>query len=85
MVQVMAMLLIEHGADPNANHAHPIKGYTPLMLAVEADEAEIVKALVAAGGSLDKTYLDPNSGSRVNCYAIAKYFEAGAVLEIVEH
>jgi hypothetical protein len=85
VLRAMAIRLIEHGADPNAEHAHPIKGYTPLMMAVEADEAEIVKAFVAAGGSLNKTYLDPNSGSRVSCYAIAKYFNAGAVLETVEH
>jgi ankyrin repeat protein len=84
VLQDMAMLLINRGADPNAEHAHPIKGYTPVMMAVEADEAEIVKALVAAGGSMDKTYLDPHSGSRVNCYAIARYFEARSVLELVE-
>ena len=54
------------GADPNAEHTHPINGYTPLMLAVETDEAQVAKALKEAGGDTEKVYLDPQTKGPMN-------------------
>lgn len=42
----IAKLLIQHGADPNAKHDTAMLGYTPLMLAIELDEAELVEAML---------------------------------------
>lgn len=42
----LAKLLIQRGADPNAKHNIALEDYTPLMLAVELDELELVKAMM---------------------------------------
>ena len=42
----IAKLLIEKGADPNAKHDTAMLGYTPFMLAIELDEAELVEAMI---------------------------------------
>lgn len=52
----IAKLLIEQGADPNAKHDIAMLGYTPLMLAIELDEAELVEAM------LDSKYHQVNWG-----------------------
>ncbi|EKD4047503.1 ankyrin repeat domain-containing protein [Vibrio parahaemolyticus] len=52
----IAKLLIEQGADPNAKHDTAMLGYTPLMLAIELDEAELVEAM------LDSKYHQVNWG-----------------------
>ncbi len=52
----IAKLLIEHGADPNAKHDTAMLGYTPLMLAIELDEAELVEVM------LDSKYHQVNWG-----------------------
>ncbi|WP_181955836.1 ankyrin repeat domain-containing protein [Enterovibrio norvegicus] len=44
--RAIAKLLIEHSADVNAKHNTAMLGYTPFMLAVELDEAELVKAML---------------------------------------
>lgn len=42
----IAKLLITHGANPGKKHAHGMLRYTPLMLAVELDEAELVDCML---------------------------------------
>lgn len=46
----IARSLLAHGANPNARHAHPVTGRTPLMLAVENDTPEAVELLMRHGG-----------------------------------
>ncbi|MFM2579812.1 ankyrin repeat domain-containing protein [Vibrio fortis] len=52
----IAKYLIEKGANPNAKHDTAMLGYTPLMLAIELDEAELVEAM------LDSKYHQVNWG-----------------------
>ena len=52
----IAMLLIDSSADPNAKHDTAMLGYTPFMLAIELDEAELVEAM------LNSKYYKPNLG-----------------------
>jgi hypothetical protein len=52
----IAKILIEYGADPNAKHDTAMLGYTPLMLAAELDEAELIE------GMLDSKYYQVDFG-----------------------
>lgn len=83
VLRAMAGLLIEQGADTNAEQNYPIPGYTPLMLAIESDELDLVNRMVSAGGILEKTYLDQNSGKWVTPLQIATEFQAHSVLKEV--
>ena len=80
VLRAIAGLLIEQGADTNAEQNYPIPGYTPLMLAIESDELSLAKTMIRAGGNLDKTYLDQNSGNWVTSLQIATEFQADSVL-----
>lgn len=75
----IAMQLIKSGADVNAEHSSPIKGYTPIMLAAELDERELFDAMLIAGGNLNKTYVDPRSGRDISIRQIAIFFNARRV------
>ena len=44
----IAKLLIEYGADPNAKHNGAMLDYTPLMFAIELDEADLVEVMMEA-------------------------------------
>ncbi|MEP4391905.1 hypothetical protein, partial [Marinobacter sp.] len=70
-----------NGWQPSAVYAIP--GYTPLMLAIESDELDLVNRMVSAGGILEKTYLDQNSGKWVTPLQIATEFQAHSVLKEV--
>lgn len=83
VLRAMAGLLIERGADTNAEQNYPIPGYTPLMLAIESDELVLVNRMISAGGILEKTYLDQNSGKWVTPLQIATEFQADSVLKKV--
>ncbi|WP_296062977.1 ankyrin repeat domain-containing protein [uncultured Amphritea sp.] len=80
----IAKLLIDNGADTNAEHTSPLKGYTPLMLAAELNERELFEYMLIKGGNPAKHYLDPRSGNKVNCWEIAKYFKSKAVQEVLD-
>lgn len=80
-MRIIAKLLIHHGADVNATHASPIKGYTPLMLAAELDEAELFDAMLIANGDLYKTYKDPKTGFDVTLANIAANFASKGVIQ----
>ncbi|MBQ0747098.1 MAG: hypothetical protein KBT73_11245 [Marinobacter sp.] len=81
----IAMLLIESGADVDAEHASPIKGYTPLMLAVELDERELFDAMVVAGADIQKTFKDPKDGHDVSIAEIAREFESTNVSQSLDN
>lgn len=72
-------LLLDRGADPNAVHTSPIKGYTPLMLAVENDDADLVKKMLSLGGDPYKVYF--HGLQPVDCWKIAKEFRANRSLD----
>lgn len=72
----IASLLIKAGADVNAEHSSPIKGYTPLMLATEHDEIDLFELMLVHGGDTAKTYIDPKSGRVVSINEIASYFDS---------
>ena len=50
----IASQLIKAGADVNAVHSSPIKGYTPLMLAAELDEVDLFETMLVHGGGYQK-------------------------------
>ncbi|HGS5806476.1 TPA: ankyrin repeat domain-containing protein [Vibrio parahaemolyticus] len=65
----IAKLLIEHGADVNAKHDTALLGYTPFMLAVELDEAELVDAMLKSQHhkpNLSDTCVETERGQRIN-------------------
>jgi ankyrin repeat protein len=70
----IASILIEAGANVDAEHASPIRGYTPLMLAAEIDESDIFNHMLVKGGDPAKFYIDPRTNEKVNCWDISKYF-----------
>ena len=76
----VASLLIKAGADANAEHSSPIKGYTPLMLAAELDEVDLFEIMLVHGGDTAKTYVDPKSGRDVSINEIANYFASRDIL-----
>jgi ankyrin repeat protein len=76
----IALLLIDAGADVNAKHTSPVKGYTPLMLAAELDEVNIVNAMLIKGGNPRETYYCEKLLKEVDCWDIAEYFNANNAL-----
>ena len=81
----IALLLLESGADANAEHSAPLPGYTPMMLAAELGETDIFRAMLKHGGDPTKTYIAPRNGQSVNCLAIADYFGADEIADLVRH
>ena len=80
----IAKLLLEHGADPNAEHSSPVPGYTPLMLAAENDERSLFDSMLIQGGDPLKSYVDHRTGENINCWDIAKEFNSKNVLMSLE-
>ena len=68
-------VLLDNGADPNTEMLHPLKGYTPLMLAVEFDLEKEFSLMMTKGGDPLKKYTAPNNQS-YNCWDIAKNWKA---------
>ena len=81
---LIAKSLLEAGADPNAEHVSPLKGYTPLMLAAENDEIELFKLMLLNGGNPKKTYPHPVDGRGVDCWDIAHFFRASSVYRLLK-
>lgn len=79
-MRLIANRLIEAGADINAEHAAPVKGYTPLMLAAELDEADLFNKMLSKGGNPRKTYFCRKTKMDVDCWRIAEYFKCSNVL-----
>lgn len=72
----IAALIIKAGADVNAEHSSPIKGYTPLMLAAELDEVDLFEIMLVHGGDTAKTYIEPKSGRDIPINEIASNFDS---------
>ncbi|WP_316347313.1 ankyrin repeat domain-containing protein [Desulfuromonas acetoxidans] len=75
----IALLLLDSGANPNAEHSSPLQGYTPMMLAAELDEVEIFDSMLSHGGNPRKTYVHPHTGALIDCSQIARSFGAERV------
>lgn len=74
----IAQALLEQGAKPNKPHRYPVKGYTPLMLAVESDLPEFVHALLQHGGDP----LRPDASGR-DCFQIAMESRAIRAVQVL--
>ncbi|WP_375185911.1 hypothetical protein [Pseudoalteromonas sp.] len=82
-MRLIANQLIEAGADVNAEHSAPVKGYTPLMLAAELDEVDLFNNMLSKGGNPRKTYFCRNTKMDVDCWRIANYFGCPNVLAVL--
>ncbi|WP_228256778.1 ankyrin repeat domain-containing protein [Acinetobacter sp. WCHAc060033] len=70
-------LLLQYGADPNQSTVqHPIKGYTPFMLAVEKDNAYAIDLMLKHGAQLEQSYVKADEGRRIFLNDIADFFKA---------
>ena len=77
-------LLLQYGADPNQNTAqHPIKGYTPFMLAVEQDNAYVVDLMLTHGAQLDQSYVNTDEGRRVFLHEICDIYNSNNVKKLI--
>jgi hypothetical protein len=79
-MRLIAAQLIHAGADVDAEHTAPVKGYTPLMLAAELDEVDLFNKMISKGGDPWKTYYCKNTKVNVDCTQIAEYFRCPNVL-----
>ncbi len=80
----IAEVLIKAGADVNAEHKSPFKGYTPLMLAAENNEHELFQLMLKHGGLPDKGYCTPERRGAITCWEIAEYFNSVNVLNLLK-
>ena len=80
----IATLLIEAGADVNAEHTAPVKGYTPLMLAAELDEVDLFNKMLSKNGDPRKSYYCKRAAMDVDCWGIAEYFKSSKVLSTLK-
>lgn len=79
----IATLLIDVGADVNAEHTAPVKGYTPLMLAAELDEVDLFKTMLSKSGDPRKSYYCKRTAMDVDCWRIAAYFKCTKVMAVL--
>lgn len=82
----IAKLLIEEGADPNAKHDTAMLGYTPLMLAIELDEAELVEAMIDSKqyqANFQSTCIDSRTGQRVDIERLIREWRASNVAKVL--
>lgn len=77
-------MLLKNGANPNAEMTTPLKGYTPLMLAVELDLDKEVALMLSKGGDLDKSYKHPDTGELISSWRLAKLWKSRKVLQLME-
>ncbi len=68
--------LLKAGANPNAKMSSPVKGYTPLMLAVELDLDDVVSEMLPFNGDLDLQVCSTYTGKMVDCWALADGFKS---------
>lgn len=82
----IARLLIQSGADVNAEHSSPIKGYTPLMLAAELDERDIFKLMLDHGGDIKKCYEKYDKGiiRAISILDIAINFRSEGIMQVLK-
>lgn len=77
-------LLLQYGADPNQNTAqHPIKGYTPFMLAIEKDNAYAVDLMHKHGAQLEQSYVKADEGRRIFLHEICNVYNSNNVKKLI--
>ncbi|PWB16994.1 ankyrin repeat domain-containing protein [Acinetobacter sp. AM] len=77
-------LLLQYGADPNQNTTqHPIKGYTPFMLAVENNNAYAVDIMLKHGAKLEQCYVKADEGRSIYLNEIADFFKSNQVKNLI--
>jgi ankyrin repeat protein len=77
-------LLLEAGANPNAEMTCPLRGYTPLMMASELDLVDELSLMLQCGGDLDKTYRCPKKDIAINSWQVAKNWKSKKVLRLMD-
>lgn len=78
LMQIVTLLL-KSGAKPNAVHAYPVPGRTPLMLAAESDLPEVFDRMIEHGGDP----LRPDADGQ-NCIQIATAFRSRKVMDYLQ-
>ena len=86
-VREIAMILLEAGANPNAGHniSSPkgwLKGYTPLMFAIELDEVNLFNEMVQCGGDIART-CSTNINPSTSCVQLAKAHGSKDILKLL--
>lgn len=82
----IALILINAGADANANHKTSIDGFTPLMLAAELDEVDLFIKMLNSKGNPFITCKNPSNGLNINCMHVAGANKSQKVLKyLYEH
>jgi ankyrin repeat protein len=83
----IAKYLIAQGADVNAKHDMALKGFTPLMLAAELDEAELCEYMLNTKhkGSIDDTCFDPQTNRRYTVREIAAAWQSKEALKVLNN
>lgn len=76
-------LLIENGASINLEHSYPIKGYTPLMFAVEVGALEVVEKMLKFGGNPRKTFYQPEKKRSFDCFDLAKLWNRKEIFQLL--
>ncbi|MGM0429760.1 MAG: ankyrin repeat domain-containing protein [Pseudomonadota bacterium] len=79
----IALMLLEKGASPNAKHDEPGPGYTALALAAEMNEVDLFEKMIADGGDVNATYLDPVEQREIGLKTVARYFKSHEILELL--
>lgn len=80
----ISRLLLEAGANPNAEMTCPIRGYTPLMMASELDLVDELSLMLQYGGDLDKSFRCPKKDIAINSWQVAKNYESKKVLRLMD-
>ncbi|KJZ10844.1 hypothetical protein TW85_19180 [Marinomonas sp. S3726] len=81
----IAKLLISHGSSLMAKHDTGMLGYTPLMLAIELNEAELVKFMLDSRGNeidLKDTCVDSRTKQRVSMLRLMRYWQSKDVYNV---
>ncbi|EAQ65270.1 hypothetical protein MED121_18555 [Marinomonas sp. MED121] len=81
----IAKLLISRGASPIAKHNTGMLGYTPLMLAIELNEAELVKFMLDSKKSeidLRDTCVDSRNQQRIGMLRLMHFWQSRDVYNV---
>lgn len=79
----MAKFLINKGADINAEVNMCINGYTPLMLAIEVNNVELIQYILDHNGDLTKICQDHN-GKNYSVIDVAEHFKSEDALHLLK-
>ncbi len=82
-VRDIAFMLLNKGADPNEKHDKPGPGYTAVALAVEMNEVDLLKKMIACGGDVSVTYIDPVEQSEIGLKTVARCFRSSEALRLL--